>query len=61
MDGEPINQGEYLVLNLSDFATDGISNGHENVSLSVPFERLFELLHQAEKIQEVREADNGRE
>lgn len=40
---------------------DGISSGHESVSLSVPFERLFELLDQAEKIQQAREANDGQQ
>ena len=61
MDGGPINQSECLVINLGDFATDGISSGHESVLLSVPFERLFEQLHQAEKMQQAREADNGQQ
>lgn len=61
MDGGPINFSECLVISLGDFATDGISNGHESVSLSVPFDRLFELLDKAEKIQQAREADDGRQ
>lgn len=56
-----MNTGEFLGIRLSDFATDAISDCFKSVSLSIPFERLIELLTRAEQIQQAREPTDGRE
>jgi hypothetical protein len=56
---QAVNTEDSIIINLSDFATDEISCGHESVTLGILFSQLADFLNKAEEIQEAREPRTG--